>query len=72
MQNQPVETVIIDGVSQPFENRFPSLDDRQIARLMPRGRVRSLSSGEVVIDPASGHQEVFRCASRKSRLEPGG
>jgi len=31
MQNQPVETVIIDGVSQPFENRFPSLDDRQIA-----------------------------------------
>ena len=59
MQNQPVETVIIDGVSQPFENRFPSLNDRQIARLMPRGRVRSLSSGEVVIDPEWDIKKFF-------------
>jgi len=49
--------------ASPLQNRreqaFPVLTPAQVARLLPHGRRRAVSSGEVLAEPGDRHRELF-------------
>jgi thioredoxin reductase (NADPH) len=56
--NLPSSIEMDDSVSQPLD-RFPILDERLVSRLMPRGLVKQVPQGEIVVDPSADVRHFY-------------